>query len=179
MSQSPALDISYSLRYPIGDFVFTAGDPGEAIAVIANLPSALRSATASLDDEQLDTPYREGGWTVRQLVHHVADSHMNAYVRIRLALTEDWPAIKPYDEVRWAELPDARALPIEISLSLLDGLHQRWTTLLKSLGKDELRRGYVHPEMGRQTVDRVIALYSWHSRHHTAHITSLRERMGW
>jgi len=137
----------------------------------------LRSAVAGLDDFQLDTAYRDGGWTVRQLVHHVADSHMNAYVRIRLALTEDWPTIKPYAESRWAELADAKTLPVEVSLALLEALHRRWVVLLKSLGEEDWQRGYMHPENGRQALGTVIALYSWHSRHHTAHVTELRKRM--
>jgi len=139
----------------------------------------LRSAVAGLDDFQLDTAYRDGGWTVRQLVHHVADSHMNAYVRIRLALTEDWPTIKPYAESRWAELADAKTLPVEVSLALLEALHRRWVVLLKSLGEEDWQRGYMHPENGRQALGTVIALYSWHSRHHTAHVTELRKRMSW
>jgi uncharacterized damage-inducible protein DinB len=184
MSQTSAPDISLdSLRFPIGDFVepdhLTPKDLQSAIGVIAALPENLRAAVDGLSDAQLDTPYRAGGWTLRQLVHHVADSHINAYVRMRLALTEDWPTIKPYDEARWAELADARTLPVEVSLSLLEALHRRWVTLLESLGESEWARGYIHPEMGRQSLDEVVALYSWHSRHHTAHVTELRKRMGW
>jgi hypothetical protein len=179
MSYSPALDILFSLRYPIGKFADSGAKPDEAIAVIADLPAALRAAVSGLTDAQLDTPYREGGWTVRQLVHHVADSHMNAYVRIRLALTEDWPAIKAYEESRWAELADAKTLPVEISLSLLESLHRRWVVLLESLTEAEWQRGYIHPENGRQKLETVVQLYSWHSRHHTAHVTELRKRMGW
>ena len=149
MSLSPALDPLFSLRYPIGDFDRSRLDRTENIAAIAALPSALREAVSGLADSQLDTPYREGGWTVRQLVHHVADSHMNAYVRIRLALTEDWPTIKPYEEARWAELTDARTLPVEVSLSLLEPLHRRWVVLLESLTETDWARGYVHPESGR------------------------------
>jgi len=179
MSSSPALDVPSTHRYPIGKFSAASADRERDIAVIAELPSSLRSAVAGLDDSQLDTPYRDGGWTVRQLVHHVADSHMNAYVRMRLALTEDWPNIKPYEEARWAELADARNLPVEASLSLLDALHRRWVVLLKSLSEADWQRGYVHPENGRQALGTVIALYSWHSRHHTAHVTELRKRRGW
>jgi hypothetical protein len=184
MSQTSAPDISlYSLRFPIGDFVkpdhLTPKDLQRAIAVIAALPENLRAAVDGLSDEQLDTRYRDGGWMVRQLVHHVADSHMNAYVRMRLALTEDWPTIKPYDEAKWAELEDARTLPVDISLSLLESLHRRWVTLLESLGEAEWARGYVHPEMGRLPLGVVAAMYSWHSRHHIAHVTELRKRMGW
>jgi hypothetical protein len=176
---APAL----SLQYPIGRFSKPAeldrGQLGGAIAAIAALPECLRMAVSGLANEQLDTPYRDGGWTVRQLIHHIADSHMNAYVRTRLALTEDWPNIKPYEERRWAELADARTLPVEISLSLLEPLHGRWVTLLKSLGDADWARGYIHPEMGRQSLAEVAVLYSWHSRHHTAHVTELRKRMGW
>ncbi len=149
------------------------------MAAIAGLPSALREAVAGLDDPQLDTPYREGGWTVRQLVHHVADSHINAYVRMRLALTEDWPTIKPYEEAEWAKLEDARTLPVEVSLALLESLHRRWVVLLGSLSEADWERGYVHPESGREKLDAVAAIYSWHSRHHVAHVTGLRKRMGW
>ena len=177
MSSSPALDVSFALRYPIGRFDAATADRERDIAVLAELPSMLRSAVAGLDDFQLDTAYRDGGWTVRQLVHHVADSHMNAYVRIRLALTEDWPTIKPYAESRWAELADAKTLPVEVSLALLEALHRRWVVLLKSLGEEDWQRGYMHPENGRQALGTVIALYSWHSRHHTAHVTELRKRM--
>jgi hypothetical protein len=181
----PPIDAhDFSLRYPIGDFSPPAesGDAERqaAIAVLAALPGNLRAAVSGLSDEQLATPYRPGGWTVRQLTHHVADSHMNAYVRIRLALTEDWPTIKPYEESRWAELADARTLPVEVSLSLLEALHRRWVVLLQSLGEADWQRGYVHPDMGRrQPLDAVLAMYSWHSRHHTAHIAALRSRMGW
>jgi hypothetical protein len=179
MSTSPALDNSLSLRYPIGKPSESKLSHAANIAAIAGLPLAMRAAVSGLSETQLETPYREGGWTVRQVVHHVADSHMNAYVRIRLALTEDWPAIKPYAEARWAELADAKTLPVEVSLRLLEALHERWAALLQSLGEADWARGYVHPENGRQTLDAVAALYSWHSRHHTAHVTELRRRMGW
>jgi hypothetical protein len=132
-----------------------------------------------LPDGQLDTPYREGGWTVRQLVHHVADSHINAYVRMRLALTEDWPTIKPYEEAEWAKLEDARTLPVEVSLALLKSLHLRWVALLKSLSEADWARGYVHPESGRERLETVAGIYGWHSQHHVAHVTELRKRMGW
>jgi hypothetical protein len=183
MPMTPDAAYARSLQYPIGDFLKPQGvdadERREAIAVIAALPFQLRASVADLTEAQLDTPYRDGGWTVRQLVHHVADSHMNAYVRTRLALTEDWPTIKPYEEARWAELGDARTLPVEVSLSLVESLHRRWVALLESLGETEWARGYVHPEMGRQGLAEVAALYSWHSRHHTAHVTELRKRMGW
>ncbi len=170
-------------RYPIGDFtrpdVLTAQERRASIATIAALPENLRAAVYGLNDAQVNTPYREGGWTVRQLVHHVADSHMNAYVRMRLALTEDWPTIKPYDEKLWAELSDATSLPIDVSLELLDSLHRRWVTLLESLTEEEWKRGYLHPESGRYTIEQVAALYDWHSRHHVAHIATLRKSRSW
>jgi uncharacterized damage-inducible protein DinB len=172
------------LRYPIGPFTYdgqmTDTRRADCITRIAAAPGRLRAAVTGLDDAQLDTPYRPGGWTVRQVVHHVPDSHINAYTRVRLALTEETPTIKPYEEARWAELPDARALPIEISLRLLDSLHARWVPLLQRLGAAEGSRQLRHPEHGRlMTVDELIALYSWHGDHHTAHVTSLRDRMGW
>lgn len=172
------------LRNPIGKFVrpatLTPQEREEAIQKIAELPKKLRSAVDGLSESQIDAPYRDGGWTVRQTIHHVADSHMQAIARMRLALTEDWPAITPYQENVWAELEDARTLPVEVSLQLLDSLHTRWVTLLRSLDDSSWsKRGYRHPESGNQTVEQVAALYAWHGRHHTAHITSLRERMGW
>jgi hypothetical protein len=172
------------LRYPIGNFSYdgamTVARRASCVARIAAAPAALRAAVAGLSDAQLDTPYRPGGWTVRQVVHHVPDSHLNAYVRIRLALTEDTPTIKPYEEARWAELPDARTLPVEASLSLLEGLHGRWVALLKSLGPADGARQFLHPEHGRLiTIDELIAMYAWHGEHHVAHVTSLRARNGW
>jgi uncharacterized damage-inducible protein DinB len=171
------------LRYPIGKFQrpssSTAEDRRRRIEEIAGLPAALRAAVDGLSPEQLDTPYRPGGWTVRQLVHHVPDSHINAYVRFRLALTEDTPRIKPYEEARWAELPDARSLPPDVSLALLDALHDRWVTLLSALPGDAWARGIDHPENGPMTLDVLLAMYAWHGRHHVAHVTALRERMGW
>jgi hypothetical protein len=139
----------------------------------------LRGAAAGLDNQRLDTPYRPGGWTVRQVVHHLPDSHLNSYVRFRLALTEDEPIIKPYDESRWAELTDARTAPVEISLAFIESLHRRWMLLLRSLAPADLARQFRHPELGVVSLDRNLALYAWHGRHHVAHITSLRERMGW
>jgi uncharacterized damage-inducible protein DinB len=172
-----------SLRYPIGGFKraesFTPRERSAAIAGIGQLPRNLRSAVAPLSDEQLETPYRPGGWTVRQLVHHVADSHMNAYSRVRLALTEDWPTIFAYQENRWAELEDARAEAVSTSLDLLDGLHVRWVRLFSSLDEQDWKRGFTHPENGRQSVEQAVILYDWHGRHHTAHVTQLSERMGW
>lgn len=172
------------LRYPIGPFEYDGrmsdSRRAECVAHIAAAPRRLRVAVTGLDDTQLDTPYRPGGWTVRQLVHHVPDSHINAYTRVRLALTEDTPTIKPYEEARWAELPDARALPVEISLRLLESLHARWVPLLEGVGGAEGTRALRHPEHGRlMTVDELIALYAWHGDHHTAHVTGLRERMAW
>lgn len=130
-------------------------------------------------DGQLDTPYRPGGWTVRQVVHHLADSHLNSYQRFRLALTERSPLIKPYDETAWAELPDAKTAPIAVSLSLLDGLHARWIALLRSLDEDGFARTFRHPELGEKRLDWTLGLYAWHSRHHLAHIRNLRQRMDW
>jgi hypothetical protein len=143
------------------------------------LPERLRASVAGLNKAQLDTPYRQGGWTIRQVVHHVADSHANAYIRCKLALTEDWPTIKPYDEAAWANLADTRSLPVEISLSLIEALHVRWVALLESLSEEDFQKGYNHPALGRQNLATALALYEWHSRHHTAHITSLRTRKGW
>ena len=148
------------------------------IATLAALPENLRSAVYGLSEAQLDTPYREGGWTVRQLVHHIADSHMSAYIRTRMALTEDWPTITPYNEKEWAKLADS-ILPVEVSLELLEPLHRRWVAIFESLTGADWERGYQHPERGRQTLLQALALYSWHSRHHVAHITELRKSKGW
>jgi len=170
------------LRYPIGRFAPPASSlPGIRAAQIHTLqmlPGRLRAAVAGLNDAQLDTPYREDGWTVRQVVHHVADSHAMAYTRCKLALTEDWPTINPFNEAAWAELVDSR-LPVEVSLTLIEALHTRWTVLLESLTDNDLRKGYNHPERGKETLVKALAIYDWHSRHHTAHITSLRARQGW
>ncbi len=171
------------LRYPIGKFKME-GDLTDAqrqkfIEDIAEAPAKLRAAVAGLSAQQIDTPYRPEGWTVRQVVHHLPDSHLNGYIRCKLALTEEQPTIKPYDQERWAQLDDARTAPIEISLALLDALHQRWTLLLRSLGPKDLERTLRHPEMGVLSLARYLGLYSWHGRHHVAHITALRDRMGW
>jgi uncharacterized damage-inducible protein DinB len=171
------------LRYPIGKFQYS-GSASDAnirtwISQIAETPARLRDAVRGFSAEQLDTPYRPEGWTVRQVIHHVPDSHMNSYVRFRLALTEDEPTIKPYHEDRWAQLNDAQSAPVEVSLDLLDSLHQRWTLLLNQLGKAELARAFRHPEMGLVTLERNVALYAWHGRHHVAQITSLASRMNW
>lgn len=172
------------LRYPIGPFRY-AGDGSPAqrdqwLGEIAAAPGNLRAAVAGLSPLQLDTPYRPEGWTVRQVVHHLPDSHLNAYTRIKLALTEEEPTIKPYEEARWAELPDARTGPVEPSLALLDFLHQRWLLLLRNMGPADFARRYRHPEHGRMfELDEVLAMYAWHGKHHVAHITSLRRRMAW
>ena len=171
------------LRYPIGKPERKTSLPADerraAIEAIAATPAKLRSAVKGLSESQLDTPYRPGGWSVRQLVHHVADSHLNAYTRFRLALTEDNPTIKPYDEAKWAELPDARTLPVNVSLDLLDALHERWVSLLRSASPDAFARPLTHPENGPMTLDSMLTIYSWHGRHHTAHVSALRERMKW
>lgn len=173
------------LRYPVGRFVPPASvsdaDRARHIETIAALPGRMRDAVRGLDDTQLETPYRPGGWTVRQLVHHVPDSHLNAYIRFRLALTEDTPTIKPYEEARWAELPDAKSGPVAWSLDLLDAVHTRWTALLRAMQPDDFARGYHHPEQPGRTLrlSEVLASYAWHCDHHLAHITRLRERMGW
>jgi uncharacterized damage-inducible protein DinB len=171
------------LRYPIGRANRKASLPPDerraAIDAIANTPGALRAAVSGLSEAQLDTPYRPGGWTVRQLVHHVADSHMNAYLRFRFALTEENFTVKPYNEAVWAELEDARTMPAEVSLSLLDAMHQRWVTLLRATPPAAFARELTHPENGPMTLDSLLGTYAWHGRHHTAHVTGLRERMAW
>jgi uncharacterized damage-inducible protein DinB len=170
-------------RYPIGKATLepelSDAERREAIAVIAAVPAHLRAAVAGLTPEQLDTPYRDGGWTVRQLVHHVPDSHLNAYVRFKLALTEDNPTIKPYAEARWAELADTKTTPVEVSLTLLEAVHHRLNEVLRSLGPEDFQRPLTHPDMGRLTLDQMLGLYAWHGRHHVAHVTELRKRMGW
>jgi uncharacterized damage-inducible protein DinB len=170
-------------RYPIGKFEYSTPLTPEqrmrCIEQIASAPASLRAAVEGLSAEQVATPYRPGGWTVRQVVHHVPDSHLNAYTRFKLALTEDEPTIKPYEEARWAELDDSRTTPLEVSLTLLEALHARWILLLRGLSPADFARRFRHPEWGTITLDRNLALYAWHGRHHTAHITSLRERMGW
>jgi DinB superfamily len=169
-------------RYPVGRFTapstISPDERIDAIATLAELPEQLRNAVDGLSFAQLGTPYREGGWTLRQVVHHVADSHMNALVRVKLALTEDWPTIKPYDEKAWASLHDVAA-PVEWSLELVESLHARWVMLLQSLTEAQWQRGYDHPEAGRMTVEVATLLYAWHSRHHVAHITHLRAKEGW
>jgi uncharacterized damage-inducible protein DinB len=171
------------LRYPIGNYEprpsLTPAERETAIAQIAATPKRLRDAVAGLSQQQFDTPYRPGGWTIRQVVHHVPDSHLNSYVRFKLALTENEPTIRPYDEALWAELADSRETPVEVSLSLLEALHFRWDVLLRSLRAGNFARRLRHPERGAMTLDDMVGLYAWHGRHHVAHITSLREREGW
>jgi hypothetical protein len=172
-----------ALRFPTGKFTRPPSyDPATRatyIDAIARTPADLRSAVTGLSSSQLDEPYRPGGWTLRQVVHHVPDSHMNAYVRFKLALTEDAPVIKPYDEARWAELEDSRTTPIETSLQLLDAIHDRWVRILRAMSPSDYAREYTHPEMGRNPLDFMLALYAWHGPHHIAHISALRERKGW
>lgn len=171
------------LRYPIGKFTYdenlTEDQKRAFLDDVAQAPANLRAAVKGLSETQLDTAYRPGGWTVRQVVHHVPDSHLNSYVRFKLALTEDEPTIKPYAEDRWAELPDTKATPVEVSLVLLESLHDRWVRLLRSLTPEEWKRTFRHPEMGAMTLEKTLALYAWHGRHHVAHITALRSREGW
>lgn len=171
------------LRYPIGKFVprhsLPAGERATMIDQIAAAPERLRAAVRGLDEKQLDTPYREGGWTVRQVAHHVPDSHLNAYVRLKLALTEDKPVIKPYDEAAWAALPDSREVPIETSLTLLESLHQRWVSVLRQMNPADFGRQFTHPDHGLVGLDWFVSMYAWHGRHHVAHVTSLRERKSW
>jgi hypothetical protein len=171
------------LRYPIGPFTYN-GESTEVerrafIDRITQAPARMRAAVAGLTPEQLDTPYRPGGWTVRQVVHHVPDSHINSYCRFRLALTEETPHAKGYEQERWAELFDSRTAPVEDSLALLEALHRRWVVLLGSMTPADFGRAFVHSELGPVTLDRNLALYAWHGDHHVAHITSLRERMAW
>ena len=170
-------------RFPIGKFQYD-GPPTEEqkqkfLDEVALTPVNLRSAVKGLTEQQLDTPYRPGGWTVRQVVHHVPDSHLNSYVRFKLALTEDEPVIKTYEEARWAELPDTKATPIEVSLTLLESLHDRWMRLLRSLSPEDWKKTFRHPELGPMTLEKTLALYAWHGRHHVAHITELRKQMSW
>ena len=170
-------------RYPIGKFSFAGPLTGELkekyLDDIEQTPGRLRAVVQGLSEKQLDTPYREGGWTVRQVVHHVPDSHMNSYIRFKLALTEEEPTIRPYMENLWAELPEARTAPIEPSLALLEDLHKRWMLMLRAFQPDDWKRTFRHPDIGSMTLEKNLALYAWHGRHHVAHVTALRERMGW
>lgn len=176
--------MSDDLRYPVGLFEsptqFDESTVSDSIEVLRGLPSAIATAVDGLTEEQLETPYRDGGWTVRQVVHHVADSHQHAYIRTKLGLTEDRPTILAYQEKLWAELPDASGMPVEVSLSLLSGLHARWVRVLETLEMDAWSRTIIHPEMDQPVSMWVLlALYDWHSRHHVAHITGLRTSRGW
>jgi uncharacterized damage-inducible protein DinB len=171
-------------RFPIGKFQRPAETPTAAersalIEQIAAAPGRLRMAVAGLDQAQLDTPYRDGGWSVRQVIHHLPDSHLNAYTRFKLALTEEFPTIRPYEEDKWAELPDSRETPTAVSLDLLQALHSRWVVVLETMQPDDYTRKLNHPVNGPMTLDTMLALYAWHGRHHVAHVTALREQRGW
>jgi uncharacterized damage-inducible protein DinB len=170
-------------RYPIGKYEpqpFSEEQKKAWLQDIQFLPSALEKAILNLDAQQLQTPYRDGGWTVNQLVHHVADSHLNAYTRFKLGLTETNPVIRPYEEKEWAMLADVTAVPVNVSVTLLHALHQRWHVAVKDLTDEQWQRTVVHPEHGRQmTLWFLLGMYAWHGRHHTAHITTLRENKGW
>lgn len=171
------------LKYPIGryevDDNIDKASINNWIKEIETLPQKLYDAVKGLNTNQLQTPYRPDGWTVQQVIHHIADSHMNAYIRFKLALTEDRPMIKPYDENLWAELPDTKLVDIKVSLDLIKSLHIRWTALLKQLNKEELSKEFLHPESGMKNLKETICLYAWHGNHHLAHITSLKHRMNW
>jgi len=171
------------LRYPIGKFTYngplTEEQKQKFLDDIEHTPANLRVAVKGLSEKQLDTPYRPDGWTVRQVAHHVPDSHLNAYVRTKLALTEEEPTIKSYAEDRWAQLADTQATPVEVSLALLESLHDRWMRLLRSLPPEDWKRTFRHPELGLMSLEKNLALYAWHGRHHVAHVTSLRKREGW
>lgn len=168
------------LRFPVGKFDHDDSTPRtEHIRTIKQFPADITAAAGGLSDEQLDTPYRDGGWTLRQTIHHIADSHINSFCRFKLALTEDEPPIiRPYYEDRWAELADSR-MPVDTSLKIIEGVHERWSKLLDSMTDEDFAREFVHPETGKWTLEKVLALYAWHSRHHTAHVTKLREQNGW
>lgn len=172
-------DLSYPIGKPSLPPSIDRAQREQWIAEIADAPAKLRAAVHGLSEEFLNTPYRPGGWTVRQVVHHLPESHMNAYVRFKLALTEDEPIIKPYDEAAWARLPDVASTPIEVSLLLLATLHDRWVRLLRAIGDADFSKRFNHPEMGMVRLDSATGMYAWHGRHHVAHITSLRDRMGW
>jgi len=170
-------------RYPVGKFTYTTppddSQRNQFINDIEKTPAALRAAVKGLSSPQIETPYRDGGWTVRQVVHHVPESHMNAYIRFKLGLTEDTPTVKPYEEALWANTADVQATPLEVSLTMLDSLHDRWVRLLRSLKPEEWKRQFHHPALGPMPLEKNLALYSWHGRHHVAHVTELRKRMGW
>ena len=170
-------------RFPIGKFQrpdsYSQGSRTASIAIIEKMPAALRAAVKGMSDAQLDTPYREGGWTVRQVIHHYADSHMNAFIRFKLALTESEPTVKTYDEKLWADLPDVAGTPVAVSLDLVESLHKRWVVLLRAMREADFARAFRHPEHGLITLDFTLALYTWHSQHHVAHITELKKQKGW
>jgi DinB superfamily len=172
-----------TLQYPVGRFsepaLITPAMRSHAIDEIALLPAALHHSVRDLTPAQIETPYRDGGWTVREVVHHVADSHMHAYIRVKFALTEESPTIRPYDEAAWSALPDVAAAPIAVSLSLVEGIHARWVACLRGMHDAQFLRPFVHPELGPQQIDLSLLRYAWHGRHHTAHITALSSRMGW
>lgn len=176
---------NYKEKYPVGEFQkpseITSEHLSEWISEIELFPQGLKQATEALNDQQMDTPYREGGWTIRQLVHHCADSHSNALIRFKLALTEESPVIKPYFEASWAELADSREMPVEISIKILEGLHARWVYLLKKLTEENWRKFYIHPEFeGKKfLLGEAAGLYAWHGRHHLTHIKNLKIRNGW
>ena len=172
------------LRYPVGKFSdptsFSPMEIKQWIDTLEQFPANLKKAVSGLNDQQLDTPYRDGGWTIRQVVHHTADSHLNCYIRVKLALTEDNPTIKPYLEAKWAEIPEAKTAPVEVSLNILDAIHHRMNLMLRNLTVDDLDRTFYHPEnKTTRTLKTILALYAWHSRHHLAHITELKKRKGW
>lgn len=173
---------SEDLRYPVGEFdkniELTAESRAEFIQTIRDLPNKIAESIEGLNEQQLDTPYRDEGWTVRQTIHHVADSHINSLCRFKLALTEENPTIRPYFEDRWAELADSK-LPVDVSLQIIEGVHRRWTILLETMTDADFQKTLIHPESGDWTIEQFLALYAWHSLHHTAHITKLRERNGW
>jgi hypothetical protein len=175
--------MSADLRYPIGNYqwpaTISAEERARKIATLWTQPQRLRDAVHGLSEAQIQTPYREGGWTVRQVVHHVPESHMNSYIRFKLALTESNPTVKPYDEAAWARLSDVDSTPVETSLCLLENLHSRWDKLLRSLSEADWKREFVHPQMGPVSLEKNLALYAWHGDHHIAHITELRRRNGW
>jgi uncharacterized damage-inducible protein DinB len=171
------------LRYPVGKWEkkgpLTHDEREKFIVSVAATPERFKNAVAGLDDNKLNTPYRPGGWTVRQTIHHVADSHMNAFIRMRLGVTEVEPTVKPYDEKMWAELIDSRTAPVDVSLTIIDSVHHRWVMMMRGMREIDFMRSIVHPENGKMTLDDVLALYEWHGRHHSGHITALRQRAGW
>lgn len=177
------MDDMEALRYPLGRFDFEQSITPDKLAfwidTIETTPARLRHAVTGLTDVQLETPYRPDGWTVCQVVHHMPDSHMNSYVRFKLAMTEDVPTIRPYHEDRWAGLAEARSAPVEVSLALLEALHRRWVLFLRNLAPEDFSRRFRHPDLGELDLGLNVGLYAWHGQHHIAHITCLRERRGW